>query len=457
MLTERKPIQIAENTLTIEVDNKTHISYRYQDWYTNKDIARAVGKSPLIVAEQLRRVRQNDTSIEFITLRELNQKRNLTLTGKPQTIVCNKENFIKAVIAVVSIKTRLPPKTHSEKHIHKSPTSKDKAPKNHGENNHSLLNPFSSATLNAKKPQEIHRTRPKETLSMKDPKQILGINSVIKALSRLANGTLQETVDGVKEFLEQAAMEHVRLPRFENDPKENILTKILDSDSESRLNRFFKVNLEAMLYDLWDVTDTNERTSKKEKEIIELCNKLKEKGYDKERAAQELFDHFRESVILPKPLPSESPKTATPIHLLPAPIRKEKTIFEPENLNRQPKQDRTKTKKTRGKEKPYALPEQDEQRQRLQRPQEELLFKASFEILKQFLANERILPNVRITLGRHLAPKTTIPQIFGNASQEELNNLVIEKLRAILLNDPGRDQISSKVKAILESSHKPAP
>lgn len=293
MLAEHEPKQTAENALVIEVGDK-RILYSRQGWYTNKDIARAVGRSSVTINQQLHKVRENDNSIEFTTLGELNRKGKSALSGSPQTIVCNEENFIKAVIAVVSIKTKpLHHKIRSERNIHKSPASKDKKPKNPGENSNSPFNPFSSAALNQKKPQETHRTPPKETLSMKFPEQILGINSVIKVLSHLANATLEKDIpNNIKEFLEQVAMEHVQLPHFEGDPKENILEKIFYSAPESYLNIFLKVNLEAMLYDLWDVIDTNERKLKEEKKIIELCNKLKEKGYDKKGVIQEVFTHF---------------------------------------------------------------------------------------------------------------------------------------------------------------------
>lgn len=273
MIPEKEPRQIVENALVIEVGDK-RILYSRQDWYTNKDITHAVRRNSQLVNGQLHRIREKDKSIEFTTLGELNRKDNLALTGRPQTILCNEENFIKAIIAVASIETRpLPSIIRSEPNKHKSPPSKEKRPK---------------------KPEETHRTPSKEALNIKHPKQILAANSVVKALSLLANGTLEKDIpNNIKEFLEQVAIEHVQLPRFEDDPKENILKKILDSDSESRLNRFFTVTLDGMLYDLWDVIDANERRLKEEKEIIETCKKLKRKGYDKKGVIQELFTHFR--------------------------------------------------------------------------------------------------------------------------------------------------------------------
>jgi hypothetical protein len=292
MLAEHEPTQTAENALYLEVGDK-RILYTQQDWYTNKDIAHIVGRSMSVVGPQLHKIRANPKSIEFTTIGDLRRKGNLALIGIPQTIVYNEENFIKAVIAVASIKTKpLPRKTHSEPNIHKSPTSKEKKPKKPNNNNHSPFNPFVPITESPPKPP-MHI---KEILHMKDPKQILAANSVIKALSHLANGTLEKDIpNNIKEFLEQVAMEHVQLPRFEydpNEPEENILIKILDSDLPNRLKRFFKVNLDSMLYDLWDVIDINEGKLKQEKEIIEICNQLMEKGYHKEKVFGELYGHF---------------------------------------------------------------------------------------------------------------------------------------------------------------------
>ena len=89
-------------------------------------------------------------------------------------------------------------------------------------------------------------------------------------------------------------MEHVQLPRFEYDPKEpkeNILIKILNTDSTSHLNRFFKVNYIAMVDDCWNKEITPD-TPKEEGQIMEIINKLKGKSYDKTRVIQEVLGHF---------------------------------------------------------------------------------------------------------------------------------------------------------------------
>lgn len=301
MSIEMEPKKPAEKILTIRLEDGKELFFPDQKWYPlTKTIADALQKQRRDVGTRLHQIIIKNPSIKFMTVRELEMSgrlRELESEERSQTIICDQENFIKAVIAVSSIKTKpLHHEIRSEPNEHKSPTSKEKKPKNPGENSHSPFNPFSSATLNAKKPQETHRTPPKERLNMKYPKQILAVNSVIKALSLLANRTLQEISHDIQNLLEQVAMEHVQLPRFEGDPTENILKKILDSDSPSRLNRFFTVTLDGMLYDLWDVIDANERRLKEEKEIIEICNKLKRKGYDKKGVIQEIFTHFRISV-----------------------------------------------------------------------------------------------------------------------------------------------------------------
>lgn len=270
--TERRPT--AERTLTITLQDGRELSFPDQKWYRPyKDIPAALGKNLATVRVRLSAVIQDDPTIKVTTVRKLElsgQLGELYPKTSSHTFICDQDNFKKLLIIAAS---------------------KEKRPKKPKANSHS---PFRSTTLNAKKPQETHRTRPKEMLNMKDPKQILAINSVIKALSYLANGRLQKEIpNNIKEFLEQVAMGHVRLPRFKDDANEGILKKILNSDSESRLNMFFKVNLEAMLYDLWDVIDINERRSKEEKEIIKICGQLKLRGYDKQRATQEVFTHFR--------------------------------------------------------------------------------------------------------------------------------------------------------------------
>jgi len=292
MLAEHEPRQTAQNdALCLEADGK-RMSYSRKDWYTNKDIADMVGRSLPVVGPQLHKIRAKDKSIEITTLGNLNRKGNFPFIGKPQTIVYSEENFIKAVIAVASTKTKRPfHTTRPESNMHKSPKSKEKNPKKPRKD--SSFNPFTLITESPPKPP----THLKEMLNIKFPEQILGINSVIKALSHLTNGTLKDISHDIQKFLEKVATEHVLLPRFENDPKdedgeeERILIKIFYTDSTNHLNRFFRVSLDSMLYDLWDVIDINERT-KEEKKIIEICNQLKEKGYDKERAAQELLDHF---------------------------------------------------------------------------------------------------------------------------------------------------------------------
>lgn len=286
MVIEYEPKRMPDNALTIKVGDKL-MFYSPQDWYTKKDIAETAGKTRATVEQQLDDIRKNDKSIEFTTIGHLRREGKLSDwdVRRPQTIVCDQENFIKAVIAVASGKPKpLSRKIHSEPRTYKSPATKEKKAKNNGHSS------FSDITLNPenqpKKPMFL-----KETLD-EDPKQILSINSVIESLSRLAKGTLQEVTHDIKEFLEQVAEKHVQITRFEDDPRETIIKQILDSDSQSRSNRFFRVNLEAVLDELWDIVDTHEKELKEKQQIIEACNRLREKGFDKEKVMEEIFSHF---------------------------------------------------------------------------------------------------------------------------------------------------------------------
>ena len=278
MLPEHEPKQTAQNAF-IEVDGK-RMPYNHKDWYTSKDIADMVGNQLPIVSTHLNRIRKNDENIKFTTLGDLRRRGKITSIGSPHTIVYDEENFKKAVTAVASIKTK--------------PPRKEKKPKNAKGNNPSPLNPFVSITESPPQPPTHSKDKDKNALPLriKNPEQILAENSVIKALSHLANGTLKDISHDIQELLEQAAMEHVRLRRFEDDPKEGILIKIFYTDSTNRLNRFFRVNLDAFLDDLWNITDAKKITSKEEQQMIEICNQLKEKGYDKERVSGELYGHF---------------------------------------------------------------------------------------------------------------------------------------------------------------------
>ena len=331
---EREPTQTAENAF-IQVGDR-RIPYKHQEWYTNKDVANAVGRTPLLVSTQLHRLRKMDESIEFTTLGDLNRKGKLAPIGLPQTIIYNEENFRKAVTAVASIETKPQPRrVYPEHNIHKGfPTSKEKKPAIAKEDNHSSFNPFSSPNLNAKKPQETHRTPP-ETLNIKDPRQILAEHSVIKALSHLENGTLSQVPHDLPKYLQENLQEIIEQKHIDStfNPGK-LLEHIFWDNSPIRLNRFFKVNLEAILYDygLWDVIDTSERRLKEEKEIIEICNRLKEKGYDRERAAQELLDHFS---IPPKPTQEGSSRQETAIgrvtEIVIVPNPKTQVALSPEN------------------------------------------------------------------------------------------------------------------------------
>ena len=286
---EREPTQTAENAF-IQVGDR-RIPYKHQEWYTNKDVANAVGRTPLLVSTQLHRLRKMDESIEFTTLGDLNRKGKLAPIGLPQTIIYNEENFRKAVTAVASIETKPQPRrVYPEHNIYKGfPRSKEKKPKKPNNNNHPSFNPF----VREDRPNPpIH---PKDIPRIKHPEQILAIYSVIKALSHLANGTLSQVPHDLPKYLQENLQEIIEQKHIDStfNPGK-LLEHIFWDNSPIRLNRFFKVNLEAILYDygLWDVIDTSERRLKEEKEIIEICNRLKEKGYDRERVFGELYGHF---------------------------------------------------------------------------------------------------------------------------------------------------------------------
>lgn len=461
MLAEKGPTQAVENTLTIQVGKRT-LSYPDREWYRPyKDVANVLRKNPATVGDQLHAVLQNDPSIKVTTVRALKisgRLGELDFEASRQTIVCNRGNFEKLLIAAASKKKPEKPRSDSS---------------------------FKDVVLPERTLERPRKElKPTKKIEIKYPKQVLAEKSVIKALFHLANGTLQDAAHDIKEFLEQVAMEHVRLARFKDDPNEGILKKILGSDSPTSLKRFFKVNLDATLDNLWNITDVNERTLKEEKETIEICNILKEKGYDRERAAQELLDHFpnppeqtldnliqqdigtpeqmREIVIVPRATKTEIPvptASAQPLIIF-APNPQVSLVALPIRENGQPPQYPQGKTVTTDREKADAKAKKEERGrlQRLrQRLQEEILLSASLEILQNNAENKYLPPNIRITLGHYLPPHTSIPGIFGDVPQEELNNRVLEKLRKTLLNNPNRDRILSRVQAILESGTTSSP
>lgn len=295
MFTERDLRQTQEKTLIIQLESGEKLSFPGKKWYkTIPDIAQAFGKSQTTVGIQLRKIIDDDPSIEVKTVNELRVLRRSTELDpgeRPQTIICDQENLRKLILAFSSINKSGPPRKNSSE-------AKDKAgshiappkPEYISIDGQESQRPsdFNDIPLDHKEPP-YHFFKDKKTIRM--PHEILALNSVSDALSHLADGTLQEITNDLKAFLEQVAIEHVQLPYFEDDPIEGILKTIFDSDSPKRLNRFFRITLDATL-DLWDVIDTNEKRLKEEKEIIEICNILKKKGYDKEKVTKELFDHF---------------------------------------------------------------------------------------------------------------------------------------------------------------------
>lgn len=293
MLAERDIRQTPEKTLIIQLKNGKKLSVPDKELYRYTDVADALSKKLGIVSAQLHSIIESNPDIrsQIMTLGKLKKDGELDtleIGTRPQTKVFGQEVFIELVKRTATfVKAPSFRKASSEKTpIKPAPESKKKKPRNNKYRN------FNDVKLNPEKPQEILSRPSREMSKIEDPRRMLAANSVIKTLSLLANGTLQEITKDIKEFLEQVATKHVKLTRFEDDHIEGLLKKILDSDEPKRLKRFFRVNLEAILDYLWNTTGNNQGLSKEEKKIMEICSALKNKGFDREKAVNQIYAHF---------------------------------------------------------------------------------------------------------------------------------------------------------------------
>ena len=156
---------------------------------------------------------------------------------------------------------------------------------------------------------------------------------------------------------------------------------------------------------------------------------------------QELFVKLvkRLSLIQEKP---RSPK------ILPS-LRIPERVLE-RNTNAQPKQDSQKIDyELREKEKETKKQRAEKRKSKLR---EQVLSASSCELFQKLRTHEYIPQNVRITVGHHLPPDISIPDLFGDIQQEELNKSVLDNLSTNLLNlkHPDRDQLVNRARKILD-------
>lgn len=89
----------------------------------------------------------------------------------------------------------------------------------------------------------------------------------------------------------------IALSRFKSNTDKNMfisqtnLSDLFPSTSAERLNMFLKINFLAFLEDLWD-SDFEKLNSQQEKQIKQICEGLKEKGYNKSAVVQKVFGHL---------------------------------------------------------------------------------------------------------------------------------------------------------------------
>lgn len=265
----------AEKTLTMRLEDGKELFFPDQKWYpVTKTIADALHKQRRDVGTRLHQIISKNPGINFMTVRQLEMSgRLMELESKErsQTIICDQENFQRIILAYPLTKEAEPSRKASSR------PRKPQLPSN--------FNPLSQ--LDGKKRPLTPASKDRPSIRM--PYQILAVNSVKDILSHLLDGTLSQVPHDLRKYLEKIVQKHIVKSAFS---PEELLRHILSDNSPIRLKRFFRVSLDAMLYDLWDVIDINERTLREEKEIIGICRELNRKGYDKKRVIQELFTHF---------------------------------------------------------------------------------------------------------------------------------------------------------------------
>lgn len=122
-------------------------------------------------------------------------------------------------------------------------------------------------------------------LNTKTTEGFLGVKATVQVLSSLLKGTLTQSTKDIRALLTKT----INMNR--SDFGKMKLDELFNETSPSRLNRFFRVNFTAMVDDCWNKEITPD-TPEEKRQIVELCNKLKEKFYDKTRVIQEVLGNF---------------------------------------------------------------------------------------------------------------------------------------------------------------------
>ena len=293
---------LAEDTISVTLKNGREVTFPRKNWYrVNQEVAGILSIDQANIKNTTQHIRKNDPSIEVTTPRKLMLAGRLEELGaetdtRSQTLLADQKNLIKLLNAITSPKEpKAPPKAHPPK-ANISLTSDSQKPRDN------TRHPFNFDNLNTEKP-------PKEQMllkeKIKDPRAILGENAVIEVLFNLVNGTLKEIARDLKEFLEEIANRYIQTAPFKKVEKD-FVKEILGSDSPTRLSRFFRVKLEAMLDDLWHPIDIEEKRSIEQNKIKDLCSLLKQKSYTKERVIKEICEYFKIpfTPAVESPLPS---------------------------------------------------------------------------------------------------------------------------------------------------------
>lgn len=144
----------------------------------------------------------------------------------------------------------------------------------------SRINPFS--VYLTPKPQSSQNPLEKEN-PFTSPQEEIAINSSFIVLSILLERDI-DNIPPIEELFDKA---------LHGDGCYNAFTvsQILNDSSLNRLKRFFRNNFPLILEESWDATDTDTKMPKTQQEIIEICQKLKDR-YDKKRVIQEVFSRF---------------------------------------------------------------------------------------------------------------------------------------------------------------------
>ena len=147
--------------------------------------------------------------------------------------------------------------------------------------------------LSPKAPESVWRNSKGNNIEKqaksKSPERIIAINAASLILSSLSEGTLNDLNPDIPKFLSDVfnnMNNHLHLYSVIK------FTDIFNESSPQRLKRFFRVVFPAIVEEGYNPQDSSDEISKDEKQIIELCKALSDKGYDEKRVNKETFDYF---------------------------------------------------------------------------------------------------------------------------------------------------------------------